>query len=284
MTKYTSSFKNPSKVTQTICSTSSPLRSPSDCKDLYTPTPHSDPSTSPQSAHPSVSLKGSYHPVTQFPPAARRWVARAGNTSNAARERSRVRTLRAAFMDLQKTLPAVPRDTKLSKLDVLLLASAYIAQLSATLASPEDISHLSLHKKPKTTEDQNLQHKPKQSSSKTISLVKQHHHHHHNTWDTTTPTPLQPTEDQCHCRSRGYLVMGGDRNMATVREGDGEPRARFCSDNRQDKNKDYGPRLHTHGYFHPVKKWPMRSRLYAGLMASASGIKMKKSTSNMSME
>ncbi|TNN88913.1 Transcription factor 24 [Liparis tanakae] len=38
--------------------------------------------------------------------------------ANAARERSRVQTLRTAFLELQRTLPSVPPDTKLSKLDV----------------------------------------------------------------------------------------------------------------------------------------------------------------------
>ncbi|ELV13741.1 transcription factor 23 [Tupaia chinensis] len=52
---------------------------------------------------------------------------------NAARERSRVRTLRQAFLALQAALPAVPPDTKLSKLDVLVLASSYIAHLTRTL-------------------------------------------------------------------------------------------------------------------------------------------------------
>ncbi|XP_012643686.2 transcription factor 23 [Microcebus murinus] len=52
---------------------------------------------------------------------------------NAARERSRVRTLRQAFLALQAALPAVPPDTKLSKLDVLVLAASYIAHLTRTL-------------------------------------------------------------------------------------------------------------------------------------------------------
>lgn len=52
---------------------------------------------------------------------------------NAARERSRVRTLRQAFLALQATLPAVPPDTKLSKLDVLVLATSYIAHLTRAL-------------------------------------------------------------------------------------------------------------------------------------------------------
>ena len=54
-------------------------------------------------------------------------------TSNAARERSRVQTLRSAFEELQKRLPSVPADTKLSKLDILLLATTYIKHLTDTL-------------------------------------------------------------------------------------------------------------------------------------------------------
>ncbi|CAJ1077596.1 trace amine-associated receptor 1-like [Xyrichtys novacula] len=52
---------------------------------------------------------------------------------NAARERSRIRNLRQAFHSLQAALPSVPPDTKLSKLDVLVLATNYIAHLTETL-------------------------------------------------------------------------------------------------------------------------------------------------------
>ncbi|KAK1171402.1 transcription factor 23, partial [Acipenser oxyrinchus oxyrinchus] len=52
---------------------------------------------------------------------------------NAARERSRVRNLRQAFHSLQAALPSVPPDTKLSKLDVLVLATNYIAHLTEIL-------------------------------------------------------------------------------------------------------------------------------------------------------
>ncbi|XP_043832452.1 transcription factor 24 [Dromiciops gliroides] len=58
--------------------------------------------------------------------------------ANAARERSRVQTLRHAFLELQRTLPSVPPDTKLSKLDVLLLATTYIAHLTRSLQDEED--------------------------------------------------------------------------------------------------------------------------------------------------
>lgn len=41
--------------------------------------------------------------------------------------------LRHAFLALQATLPTVPPHTKLSRLDVLLLAASYIAHLTRTL-------------------------------------------------------------------------------------------------------------------------------------------------------
>lgn len=62
--------------------------------------------------------------------------------NNAARERSRVKTLRSAFLELQRTLPAVPPDTKLSKLDVLVLATTYIAHLMSALQEGGDVSQI----------------------------------------------------------------------------------------------------------------------------------------------
>ena len=52
---------------------------------------------------------------------------------NAARERTRVKSLRDAFSRLQSLIPNVPPDTKLSKLDVLILASSYIRHLTDLL-------------------------------------------------------------------------------------------------------------------------------------------------------
>uniref|UniRef100_A0A8C4WVK9 Musculin (activated B-cell factor-1) n=1 Tax=Eptatretus burgeri TaxID=7764 RepID=A0A8C4WVK9_EPTBU len=51
-----------------------------------------------------------------------------------ARERARMRVLSKAFSRLKTTLPWVPPDTKLSKLDTLRLASSYIAHLRHLLA------------------------------------------------------------------------------------------------------------------------------------------------------
>lgn len=56
--------------------------------------------------------------------------------SNSAneRERARMRVLSKAFVRLKTSLPWVPPDTKLSKLDTLRLASRYIAHLRRLLA------------------------------------------------------------------------------------------------------------------------------------------------------
>lgn len=48
-------------------------------------------------------------------------------------ERSRVKSLRDGFARLQDSLPAVPKGTKLSKLDILILATNYIAHLADLL-------------------------------------------------------------------------------------------------------------------------------------------------------
>ncbi|XP_073488908.1 transcription factor 24 [Aquarana catesbeiana] len=104
--------------------------------------------------------------------------------ANAARERNRVQTLRHAFLELQRTLPSVPPDTKLSKLDVLILATTYIAHLTRSLQEEDESSH----NHPSTS--------PSSSNSLSPDL------------------------------------------LGSLHSGD--------------------------GYLHPVKKWPMRSRLYIG--------------------
>ncbi len=54
-----------------------------------------------------------------------------------ARERTRMRVLSKAFGRLKLTLPWVPPDTKLSKLDTLRLATSYIAHLKRILQQSE---------------------------------------------------------------------------------------------------------------------------------------------------
>ncbi|XP_051465815.1 transcription factor 24 [Apus apus] len=96
----------------------------------------SGPGAEPGSLLPAAAGSNSCPPVAAGPragPAPGRPAA-----ANAARERSRVQTLRHAFLELQKTLPSVPPDTKLSKLDVLLLATTYIAHLTRSLQDEEE--------------------------------------------------------------------------------------------------------------------------------------------------
>uniref|UniRef100_H3A508 Transcription factor 24 n=2 Tax=Latimeria chalumnae TaxID=7897 RepID=H3A508_LATCH len=105
----------------------SPTCSPSSSRSL---SPSSDPDSllpsAPSHVEPALrskALRGTGPASGRGRPAA----------ANAARERSRVQTLRHAFLELQRTLPSVPPDTKLSKLDVLILATTYIAHLTRTL-------------------------------------------------------------------------------------------------------------------------------------------------------
>ncbi|GIY04048.1 transcription factor 21 [Caerostris extrusa] len=55
-----------------------------------------------------------------------------------ARERARMRVLSRAFSRLKTSLPWVPPDTKLSKLDTLRLAATYIAHLRKILKEDSD--------------------------------------------------------------------------------------------------------------------------------------------------
>ncbi|GAB6027927.1 Transcription factor 21 [Chamberlinius hualienensis] len=66
------------------------------------------------------------------------------NAAN-ARERARMRVLSKAFSRLKTTLPWVPPDTKLSKLDTLRLAASYIAHLRQILATDEDQQGPNIH-------------------------------------------------------------------------------------------------------------------------------------------
>ncbi|KAH7976182.1 neurogenic differentiation factor 1 [Rhipicephalus sanguineus] len=61
------------------------------------------------------------------------------NAAN-ARERARMRVLSRAFSRLKTSLPWVPEDTKLSKLDTLRLAAGYIAHLRRVLIDDDEAS------------------------------------------------------------------------------------------------------------------------------------------------
>ena len=67
------------------------------------------------------------------------------NAAN-ARERARMRVLSKAFSKLKTSLPWVPPDTKLSKLDTLRLASSYISHLKRLLdEEPLDMDGRLIH-------------------------------------------------------------------------------------------------------------------------------------------
>ncbi|XP_051625229.1 transcription factor 24 isoform X1 [Manacus candei] len=114
-----------------------PGKSPMDCGHLAGSSEEiSSPGVEPDSLLPSAAGGNSCPPLV----GGQRAGAPPGRpaAANAARERSRVQTLRHAFLELQKTLPSVPPDTKLSKLDVLLLATTYIAHLTRSLQDEEE--------------------------------------------------------------------------------------------------------------------------------------------------
>jgi len=57
------------------------------------------------------------------------------------KEKRRTESLNKAFSDLRKCIPHVPRDTKLSKIKTLQLASNYISHLSTVLKNPTQNNH-----------------------------------------------------------------------------------------------------------------------------------------------
>jgi hypothetical protein len=63
------------------------------------------------------------------------------------RERTRMRVLSKAFVKLKTSLPWVPSDTKLSKLDTLKLATSYIAYLTKILED-DDLNTANLTQPP----------------------------------------------------------------------------------------------------------------------------------------
>ncbi|KAM9643847.1 transcription factor 24 isoform 1-T1 [Morphnus guianensis] len=120
-----------------VAGPSPPGKSPMDCGRLAEGSEEiSSPGAEPDPLLPSAAGSNSCPPSA----AGQRAGAPPGRpaAANAARERSRVQTLRHAFLELQKTLPSVPPDTKLSKLDVLLLATTYIAHLTRSLQDEEE--------------------------------------------------------------------------------------------------------------------------------------------------
>nr|XP_045611375.1 uncharacterized protein LOC123766360 [Procambarus clarkii] len=123
-------------------------------------------------------------------------------SKNALRERTRVESLRRAYLELQAALPSVPPNTKLSKLDVLVLATTYISHLSQLLEA----------------DDSQSCHDTNNNTTVTKAAVQEHNPY---------PPPLPSTN----------TVETGTHRVKQ-------------------------------GFLHPIKKWPMRARLYAGVGAT----------------
>ncbi|CAF98030.1 unnamed protein product [Tetraodon nigroviridis] len=83
----------------------------------------------------SAALERTARKVTCYDPgrAAHRDARQSQRNAANARERARMRVLSKAFSRLKTSLPWVPADTKLSKLDTLRLASSYISHLRQLL-------------------------------------------------------------------------------------------------------------------------------------------------------
>lgn len=63
---------------------------------------------------------------------------KANPSPNALRERIRAQHMKEGYQELQKTLPNVPPDTKLPRLNILLLAIDYISYLTGVLSQEDD--------------------------------------------------------------------------------------------------------------------------------------------------
>ncbi|XP_031563259.1 transcription factor 24-like [Actinia tenebrosa] len=68
-------------------------------------------------------------------------------SANALRERIRAQNLKKAYMELQKTLPNVPPDTKLPRLNILLLAIDHIEHLMTVLSQETSMANERLPRK-----------------------------------------------------------------------------------------------------------------------------------------
>ncbi|CAL1531100.1 unnamed protein product, partial [Lymnaea stagnalis] len=212
--------------------------------------------------------------------------------NNAARERSRVKTLRSAFLELQRTLPAVPPNTKLSKLDVLVLATAYIYHLTKTLEGQED------SEEPQLTETDGVSAKggfkhvsvSKLGRSNNVTLHSPYTPHGHHTLSSAPGHCVRMRRVQLSRRTSGsyhnsdlLLAKGGQSNEFEAHHepilpllppeqqqlGETVP-WRISNIERQRDRKSVKTHVPlnqgTVGILHPVKKWPMRSRLYDSIL------------------
>lgn len=109
------------------------------------------------------------------------------------RERTRMRVLSKAFVRLKTSLPWVPSDTKLSKLDTLKLAASYISYLTRILGQDDENG---------SSNSSNSNSSSSSCSDELASVYFQppsyHNHHHHHqsaaaSSNTTTTTKMLPS-------------------------------------------------------------------------------------------
>ncbi|XP_059140202.1 uncharacterized protein LOC131928253 [Physella acuta] len=183
--------------------------------------------------------------------------------NNAARERSRVKTLRTAFLELQRSLPAVPPNTKLSKLDILVLATAYIYRLTQTLQCRDDPRFPETNPSPADDGGQGFY--------KTSDVAES------SSFNTSVSTPSRDCKVKVKVQAKKRLT----NSCVACRDVEskylwGEPWSRRCQEDtyHPQVSNIWGPDVRrpvvtntrimqsNRGILHPVKKWPMRSRLY----------------------
>nr|XP_053642702.1 uncharacterized protein LOC128695842 [Cherax quadricarinatus] len=161
--------------------------------------------------------------------------AGADTSKNALRERTRVENLRRAYLELQAAIPSVPLNTKLSKLDVLVLATTYISHLSQLLEE----------------DDARVSHDTNNNTMTTTTSLKTAAHGHHTHLQTQVDTHIHAqAHAHAHTHTQAHTRIQTDAHTNSVSMASG-PR-----------------RITQKGFLHPVKKWPMRARLYAGVGAS----------------
>nr|XP_027197496.1 uncharacterized protein LOC113791860 isoform X1 [Dermatophagoides pteronyssinus] len=137
---------------------------------------------------------------------------------NAERERSRVRCLRNAFQTLQQCLPSVPPNTKLSKLDILILATNYIQILMQTLNN--------------------------------------NNHHHH--YDSENNGNNIHEECNIYHHSIDFIQSTATLSSSSTLTEEMATTTFYTIENSSNQSLSK--------VYRPIKKWPMRSRLYSTMM------------------
>lgn len=101
------------------------------------------------------------------------------------RERTRMRVLSKAFVRLKTSLPWVPSDTKLSKLDTLKLATSYISYLSNILDEDDNNKSISLDVNQPIKLIENIKSSSMEKFKKFTPVVSNHYPYQNTSTNTT---------------------------------------------------------------------------------------------------